>query len=60
MWSTETEASWIGDILQQLNEGKTIGGILLACTSWRRRARILLNLKKIKKCHQDFLAEITK
>lgn len=57
MWG-ETPEAWIGEILKELNSGKTIGNILLECTSWRRRARILLNLKKIKRCHEDFVREV--
>ena len=57
MWG-ETDEAWMGEILKELNSGKTIGNILLECSSWRRRTRILLNLKKIKRAYEDFVREI--
>jgi hypothetical protein len=52
--SVETEERWIGRIIKELNNGKTIGSILLECSSWTDRTRILLNVKKIEKCYSSF------
>ena len=59
MWRSEpSDDQWLGDLLQQLNSGKTIGAILMECASWRRRAKILVNLKKIKRAYADFQQEV--
>ena len=57
MWSDTTEEKYIGTILKELNTGKTIKNLLLEMT-WKQRARLLINIKLIKKCHQAFLDEM--
>ncbi len=47
------EATFIGNILKELNQGKSLGNILLE-SDWRRRAKILLLKKKIVKAWNDF------
>ena len=47
------EATFIGNILKELNQGKTLGNILLE-SDWRQRAKILLVKKKIEKAWNDF------
>ena len=49
------EATFIGSILKELNQGKTLGMILLE-SDWRQRAKILLLKKKIEKAWTDFQA----
>ena len=58
MWSTDrSEENYIGTILKELNSGKTIRNLLLEMT-WKQRARLLMNIKQIRKCHQAFLEEM--
>ena len=57
MWSDKSEESYIGSILKQLNSGKSLRNLLLEL-DWKERARLLLNIKTIKKCHQAFRNEM--
>ena len=57
MWG-ESDDQWLGKILQQLNAGKSLGAILLETSSWTQRAKLLSNLKKVKKSFADFQAEV--
>jgi hypothetical protein len=58
MWGSPSEEVFFGDLLQKLNSGKSLGAILMECSSWRQRAKILLNIKKIKKAYADFQQEV--
>jgi len=49
MFSSETEEKWLGRILRKLNDGKTLGAILLEM-DWTARAKLLLNIKKNQEC----------
>ena len=57
MWSDKSEEHYIGEILRELNSGKTLKSLLL-CMTWKQRARLLLNIKTIKRCHAAFLQEV--
>ena len=57
MWSDKSEEAYIGDILRELNSGKTLKSLLL-CMNWKQRARLLLNIKTIKRCHNAFQQEV--
>ena len=57
MFSSETEEKWLGRILRKLNDGKTLGAILLEM-DWTARAKLLLNIKKIKSAHRAFVEAI--
>ena len=50
---TESHDQYIGKILQKLSAGKTLRGILLEM-SWEQRAKLLQNLKVIRKCEMAF------
>ena len=56
-FSEPSEQSYIGNILKLLNSGKTVKAILLEMT-WSQRAKLLLHLKTVKKCHQLFCDEM--
>ena len=50
---SESNDQYIGKILKKLSAGKTLRGILLECT-WEERAKLLQNLKTIRKCEASF------
>ena len=55
----ESETLYIGRILQELNTGKSLKNLLLEMT-WHQRAKLLMNLKTIKKCQNAFSQEVAK
>ena len=57
MWSDKSEENYIGEILRELNSGKTLKSLLISM-NWKQRARLLLNIKTIKRCHQSFQNEM--
>ena len=50
---TPSKESYIGEVLRQLNSGKTIKNLLMEY-DWKQRAKLLLNLKEINRCHEAF------
>ena len=52
------EIQYIGTILKELNAGKTLKALLLEM-SWTERAKLLLNLKQIRRCNEAFLKEVS-
>ncbi len=57
MWS-DSDEKWLGRILKQLNAGKTLGAIMLEM-DWTSRAKVLVNIKKIKSAHKAFVETIS-
>ena len=57
--AAETEHEYIGKILQELNSGKSLKNLLLEMR-WPQRAKLLLNMKTVKKCQDVFLQEVAK
>jgi hypothetical protein len=55
--SPETDEHWLGRILKQLNNGKTLGAIMLEL-DWTGRAKLLINMKRVKNARQAFLETI--
>ena len=53
----KSDERYIGEILQELNSGKTIKSLLLEM-NWKQRAKLLLYMKTIKKCYQSFQEEM--
>jgi hypothetical protein len=51
------EIQYIGSILKELNAGKTLKALLLEM-SWAERAKLLLNLKQVRRCNDAFLKEV--
>ena len=51
---TDSQHDYIGKILRQLNSGMSLGDILAGMT-WRERAKLLINLKVILRCQQQFV-----
>jgi len=50
----DSQHDYIGKILKQLNSGMSLGDIL-AGMNWRERAKLLINLKVILRCQQQFV-----
>jgi len=54
MWSSANENEiYIGKILKKLNTGKTLKNLFLEAT-WTERAKLLVNLRQIRKYHEEF------
>ena len=54
MFSTESDTAYLGKILKKLATGKTLKNLLLELT-WEERAKLLVKLKQVKRCHADFI-----
>lgn len=54
--SDKSDEKYIGEILQEMNSGKSIKALLFEKT-WKQRAKLLLHLKTIKKCYHMFQEE---
>ena len=54
----KSDERYIGEILQELNSGKTVIALLFEM-NWKQRAKLLLHLKTIKKCFQMFQDEMS-
>jgi len=55
--SSKSREAYLGEILQQLNSGKTMRSILIEQT-WAERAKLLLNIEDIRKCFGRFKHEM--
>ena len=58
MFSKESDAQYIGKILKELNSGKSLQALLLEM-SWTERARLLMNIKSVRRCYNDFQQEMS-
>ena len=56
--SEKSEERYIGEILRELNSGKSVKSLLLEM-NWKERAKLLLHLKIVKRCHQSFQNEMS-
>ena len=54
----KSDERYIGEILQELNSGKTIKSLLFEM-NWKQRAKLLLHLKTVKKCFSMFQEEMS-
>ena len=57
--SSKSHEAYLGEILKQLNSGKTMRSILMEQT-WAERAKLLLNIEDIRRCFGRFKHEIKK
>ena len=54
----KSDERYIGEILQELNSGKSVKSLLFEM-NWKQRAKFLLHLKTIKKCFSMFQEEMS-
>lgn len=55
---SETDEVWLGRVLKQLNNGRSLGSILLQL-DWTGRAKLLMNIKRVKNAHHAFCEAIS-
>lgn len=55
--SDKSLEQYIGQILKELNSGKTLKSLLLEMR-WKERAKLLLNIDKIRECYISFQREM--
>ena len=55
--SDKSDEKYIGEILREMNSGKTLKALLLEMT-WKQRAKLLLHLKTVKRCFKLFQEEM--